>query len=244
MNMNGLPNILIVDDLPENLSAMKRILSKLPANLITASSGEEALKLLVRQKYALALLDVQMPQMDGFELADLMSNNSTTEKTPIIFITALNHDEHNLYKGYGSGCVDYLIKPLNDDHLIAKVKVFLSLYKHSLHAENIEKNLAMLLNNVADGYWDWQVGTNQFYNSVQFKKALGYQEEEVENRLETWISLMTKEHIQKATEMLSLERMNQTFKMSLNFEVRSRLLLFIADPIMTDQMDIFHLHHV
>jgi len=123
------PKILIVDDTPANLVAMRRLLSKIDADLILAASGNEALAACLDHEFALVLLDVQMPDIDGFEVAGLLSGEARTADTPIIFVTAAFSDDVNRLRGYHFGAVDYIAKPINDVILLAKVRVFLDLYR-------------------------------------------------------------------------------------------------------------------
>ncbi len=133
--------ILIVDDRPENLLAMEKLLRPLGAELHKANSGEEALSEVLRHRYAVILLDVQMPGMDGFETATLMHSNKQTASIPIIFVTAINKDQSYISKGYKAGAVDYLPKPINPDILLGKVKVFLQLEKQRQELEEVSKEL-------------------------------------------------------------------------------------------------------
>lgn len=125
----SLPNILLVDDRSENLVALETQLRDQPANILTARSGDDALELLLSHEVALALLDVQMPGMDGFELAELMRGSQRTRQIPIIFVTAALHDQARIFKGYDAGAVDFLIKPIDDRVLGSKVSVFLQLHQ-------------------------------------------------------------------------------------------------------------------
>ncbi|MCP4693463.1 MAG: response regulator [Desulfobacterales bacterium] len=124
---NQASKILVVDDRPENLFAMETILSGFDARIFKARSGREALHQLVRHHFALALLDVQMPEMDGFELAELMRNNKKTRTIPIIFVTAISKERRHIFRGYDAGAVDYLLKPVEPEILKQKVRVFLTL---------------------------------------------------------------------------------------------------------------------
>lgn len=124
---NGV-NILIVDDLPEKILVYKTILEDLKHNLITAQSGEEALKLVLKHEFAVILLDVNMPGVDGFETATLIRSRKKSAKTPIIFLTAFN-DEFNIAQGYASGAVDYLPTPVVPEVLRAKIKIFTELFQ-------------------------------------------------------------------------------------------------------------------
>ncbi len=130
-NMSELkkPSLLLVDDRPENLVALENILGDSDYHLIKATSGQEALRMILKHELALVLLDVQMPGMDGFEVAELMRGNQETQEIPIIFVTAISKDQKYVFKGYKAGAVDYLAKPLEPDILRSKVKVFLELYR-------------------------------------------------------------------------------------------------------------------
>jgi diguanylate cyclase (GGDEF)-like protein len=123
-----LPKILVVDDTAANLVAMRRLLAQSGAQLFEASSGNEALALCLDHQFALILLDVNMPDMDGFEVAALLGETEQLRETPIIFVTAAYADDLNKLKGYRSGAVDYVAKPINDVILQSKVRVFLELY--------------------------------------------------------------------------------------------------------------------
>ncbi|MGX2041809.1 sensor histidine kinase [Methylocaldum sp. MU1018] len=123
------PKILLVDDREENLVALAGLLSGHEVDLLRARSGEEALDLLLAHEVALALVDVQMPGMDGFELAELMRGTERTREIPIIFVTAGIRDQTRVFKGYESGAVDFLFKPLDPRILSGKVAVFMQLYR-------------------------------------------------------------------------------------------------------------------
>jgi CheY-like chemotaxis protein len=121
-------NILLVDDIPQNLLALKVTLEELDCNIITANSGSEALRLVMKHDFALVLLDVQMPNMNGFEMATLMRGSKKYQHIPIIFVTAISKEEKYVFQGYEVGAVDYLFKPIDPDILRSKVKVFLDLH--------------------------------------------------------------------------------------------------------------------
>lgn len=119
---------LLVDDLPENLLALQALLKRDGLAFDTAHSGEEALERLLVNDYALALLDVQMPGMDGFELAEFMRNSERSRHVPIIFLTAGTNDTARRFRGYEAGAVDFIQKPIEADILRSKANVFFSLY--------------------------------------------------------------------------------------------------------------------
>lgn len=119
--------ILLVDDLPENLLALSALLERDDIELLQARDGAEALELLLVHPVSLALVDVQMPEMDGFELAELMRGSERTRSVPIIFVTAGTSDDRRVFKGYETGAVDFLYKPLDPHVLRSKVDVFIEL---------------------------------------------------------------------------------------------------------------------
>ena len=136
-NNSYCPKILIVDDVPENLFVLKKILKKLDCEVIAASSGNEALTHILDHEFALIILDVQMPEMDGYEVADILQSDEQTAKVPIIFVTAIDRDDAKEMQGYGSGAVDFIFKPLNEFILVSKVKVFLESHKIKTGLEDI-----------------------------------------------------------------------------------------------------------
>ena len=124
--------ILAVDDNPQNLMALRAVLALEGCELLTAHSGNEALETLLQHEVALALLDVQMPGMDGYALAELMRGPERTRHVPIIFLTAGARDEARHFRGYEAGAVDFLFKPLDSRVLRSKVQVFVDLYRQRL----------------------------------------------------------------------------------------------------------------
>ncbi|WP_252502103.1 EAL domain-containing protein [Sporosarcina sp. Marseille-Q4943] len=129
MGNEGKINILLVDDRPENLVAIEAIIEKDEYNLIKASSGEEALKCLLKDRFALILLDVQMPGMDGFTTAKIIKAREKTKHIPILFITANNMESEHIFMGYSVGAIDYILKPVDPLILKAKVEGFVDIYK-------------------------------------------------------------------------------------------------------------------
>src|SRR4051794_16165867 len=118
--------ILLVDDRPANLLTLESILEDLGQELVRATSGKEALRYLLREDVAVILLDVKMPEMDGFETATLIRERERSRHTPIVFLTA-HKDEEHLFRGYYAGAVDFLYKPINAEVLRSKVSVFVDL---------------------------------------------------------------------------------------------------------------------
>lgn len=134
-------SILLVDDRPENLLTLESLLEGPDVSLVKAESGYDALGLTLDYEFALVLLDVQMPGMDGYETAELLRGNKKTKHIPIIFITAGSKDREHIFKGYDSGGVDYLFKPLEPEVLKSKVGVFLELHRKRIELERKTREL-------------------------------------------------------------------------------------------------------
>jgi two-component system sensor histidine kinase UhpB len=135
------PNILIVDDLEVNIFLLETLMKKVDAHLIKASSGFEALKKSQGIELALAIVDVMMPGMNGYELALELNKGRIEDKVPVIFLTAMHGDDLEIFKGYNSGAVDYIIKPINNEILLSKINVFLDLFNQK---QTIIRNAAQL----------------------------------------------------------------------------------------------------
>lgn len=157
-------NILLVDDRTENLIALEAILEAPDRNLVRASSGNEALATVLKRDFSLVLLDVQMPDMDGFEVAELMRKNKKIRSIPIIFVTAISKEQKYVFKGYECGAVDYLFKPLDPHILTSKVNFFLELDNKNRELERryyevikLKEDNEILLKSVGEGV----VGLNE-----------------------------------------------------------------------------------
>ena len=133
--------ILIVDDKPENILSIRKTLELYQFEVDTALSGEEALKKILKHSYTLIILDVQMPSMDGFEVAEALSGHSKAKDIPIIFLSAVNKDKRFIVKGYDSGGIDYITKPVDPDILLMKVKTFSRLYQQSQELKQMHQSL-------------------------------------------------------------------------------------------------------
>jgi signal transduction histidine kinase len=136
--------ILIVDDRPENLYSLECILSQDDREIFQANSGEEALKIAFKEDLSLILLDVQMPEMDGFEVANILKSTNRTKKTPIVFVTAISKEKKYMLKGLEEGAIDYLFKPLDTDITCAKVNMLLQLYSQQIEIEHKNAELSKL----------------------------------------------------------------------------------------------------
>ncbi|MFT3751124.1 MAG: response regulator [Agriterribacter sp.] len=133
--------ILIVDDRPENIFSLKSTLELHSFAVDTASGGEEALRKTLKNNYSLIILDVQMPGMDGFETAEFLAGNKTTKDIPLIFLSAVNTDKKFITKGYASGAIDYIVKPIDPDILLMKVRTFDRLYRQNRELNAMQQEL-------------------------------------------------------------------------------------------------------
>jgi CheY-like chemotaxis protein len=140
------PRVLMVDDMEDNLVALSAILRPLGLDLVRARSGEEAMKALLRDEFALILLDVLMPGMDGFETATHIKRLDQTKDVPIIFLTAADSAPAYAFRGYSVGAVDYLMKPFDPWVLRSKVEVFVDLYRKNQQLKG--ENYARLVNDI------------------------------------------------------------------------------------------------
>ena len=143
-DITGPAKILIVDDKEQNLIALEAILEPVPCQVVRAQSGAEALKQLLGDDFALILLDVQMPDIDGFETAAMVKQREKSRHIPIIFITANSTEQSYIFQGYSAGAVDYISKPLDADILKSKVAVFVELYERG---EEIKRQAELLREN-------------------------------------------------------------------------------------------------
>lgn len=145
------PKVLVVDDHPDNLVAMRHILANSGSEVVCVESGNEALKQLIRDEFAVVLMDVQMPGMNGFETASIIRENAETKNLPIIFVTAISKEKQYVQQGYELGAVDYLFKPFDPYILRYKVSVFMELYRQRTSFLELAKKNQLILDSVKDG---------------------------------------------------------------------------------------------
>lgn len=211
-------NILLVDDKPENLFALEKLLAKPGRKFHKASSGKAALKMAYNVDFSLILLDVQMPEMNGFEVARILKSNPKTAKVSIIFVTAISKEEKYVLKGYDEGAIDYLFKPLDVEITKAKVSTYLKLDQQNRELEEKNErleNLASLVDNSQEITCIFNMITFRIeeVNST-FKNMLGYEPAEVlgttlisffneEDLVET--KKIVKEEIKRRSEIFSFE---------------------------------------
>jgi signal transduction histidine kinase len=148
MTADAKANILLVDDHPESLLALEAVLADLGQNLVKADSGRQALRCVLEQDFAVILLDVQMPGMDGFETAALIRERERSMHTPIVFLTARDQSEPAMFRGYSVGAVDYLFKPFKPEILKSKVAVFVKLFQMRERVRQQAEQLAAINRNL------------------------------------------------------------------------------------------------
>ena len=204
--------LLLVDDIPENLFALENILEEEGREFIEANSGEEALKLLLKHEIDVILLDVQMPGMDGFETAQLIRGTQKTKNIPIIFVTAISKEEKHIFKGYESGAIDYLFKPLEPVIVKNKVKILLELsaQRRMLEKQNRElliakRNAESIFNNVDEGICIIDLDLNiqpQYSNALE--EILSDKDFANENILEVFRRHLEQENFNNTADYLEL----------------------------------------
>lgn len=139
--MNSKPKILVVDDKKENIVAIETVLRDLDVELISTTSGNEALRETLHHQFALALIDIQMPEMDGYELAAILREDEKTANLPFIFISGIYTDHINVFKGYEKGAFSFITKPFQPEILINKVKLFVEIHQHELMLKKLNDDL-------------------------------------------------------------------------------------------------------
>jgi len=188
-------NILLVDDREDNLDVLEAILKDFGQNLVRARSGQEALRLLLDKNFAVILLDVRMPDMDGFETAELIRKRQRSRHTPIIFITAADATPEQLARGYSAGAVDFIFKPYTPDVLKAKVRIFLELFKKSEESRESELRFRTLVTNVPGALYrrkaepPWDVS----FISNYIEKISGYPASDFIERRRSYASIVCRD---------------------------------------------------
>ncbi|WP_217913625.1 SpoIIE family protein phosphatase [Miltoncostaea marina] len=172
-------SILVVDDQHANRLAMQALLEPLGRRIVLAESGEEALRLLLRERFALILLDVQMPGMDGFETARYIRGRLRTRRIPIIFVTAISGATEHIYDGYAAGAVDYMLKPIDPTILRSKVAVFVELFEtnarlqRQAESQGVKESLELAQRAGRSGVWDWDLAAGRAFWSREYAELMG-----------------------------------------------------------------------
>lgn len=216
--------ILLVDDREDNLMSIEAILRNDGYEFVRANSGKEALKILLKdQNFTLILMDVQMPDLNGIETASLIYQREKLKHIPIIFITAHDQGDEHVYKGYKTGAVDYIYKPINPDLLKAKVTVFIELYRknHKLLAQeaklkainiSLEKEVRERMKSEALlseaqkithlGSWEWNTSNNYFIWSEELFRIFGYEPHAIQVNFKTFLNHIHPEDLERVSMVL------------------------------------------
>ena len=220
--MIPVPNLLIVDDLEENIFLLEVILKKVKVRLITALSGKEALNKSKGVELALAIIDVRMPEMDGFELAIKLNKVRSADKVPVIFLTASDSNEIEVFKGYSSGAVDYMSKPFSNHVLLSKINVFINLFNQKRqiisNAEQLKKStdelvrvnaalktserrLSDIMFSMADWVWEVDEKGVYTYSSNRGSDLWGISREEIIGK--TMFDFTPPDEVDRATDIFA-----------------------------------------
>ncbi len=207
--------ILMVDDRMSNLLTLEKTLQETGAELVMATSGHEALAAVLKHSFALAILDIQMPEMDGFELAELLRGDPATKNLPIIFLTAVYSSSAHVFRGYETGAVDYIVKPYDPNILLSKVNIFLELNASKeelkLHRNRLEllvsektyqvketaDKYSMLIESIGDIVYEYIVEKDLITWKGNHYKLLGYTIDEMGNSLQGWLDFIHPEDAPK-----------------------------------------------
>jgi len=200
------PKVLLVDDIYANRVAAIASLDGLSMDIIEAEDGKQALELSLKHQYALILLDIQMPEMNGFEVAEFLRSVKQTRNTPIIFMTAISKEEKYIFKGYETGAVDYLIKPVDPAILKSKVKIFLELENRRLEQEVIQKKLDKERAKAEEKSNEFQAFANRV--SHDLKGPLGI--------ISAFSSMLKNEALEDSEKIELLDRIESNAKLSFN----------------------------
>lgn len=216
--MEDMAKILIVDDKVENLFALEKVINRLNVGIVKALNGEDALRAALNHDFALAILDVQMPGMDGYELASLLRSDHKTRNIPIIFLSAVYSEDPYVFKGYESGGVDFIVKPFNSEILLSKVRVFLELDEQKAELVRHKAGLETLVSRLEE----------QIEARSRTERALQKAHDELERRVEERTGELITSNRQLRQEIVERERAEGALRAS---EAKYRELVENANSI-------------
>lgn len=240
--------ILIVDDTPENLISLKKVLNAHNFEVDTAASGEEALKKVLKNEYVLIILDVQMPGMDGFEVAEAISGYSKAKETAIIFLSAASTELRFITKGYSSGGLDYITKPVDINILLLKVKTFYRIYEQSRKLIEVQKELLkeIEIRKKAENKKDEFISIASHELKTPLTSVKGYVQLLQRNIDKGDISTV-KRHLEKTH--IQLEKLNDLIADLLDIskiesgKLKFNKKTFMVDPLLDNVVEIMHQSH-
>ena len=244
-------NILMVDDKPENLLSLEALLQTTPTpavpkgspglvlNLVKAHSGEEALKCVLKQDFALILMDVQMPGMDGFETVDLIKERDRSRHTPVIFLTALSTSDVYISRGYSVGAVDYILKPIVPEILRSKVAVFVELFNMTEQVKRLNEELEL---RVMERTAQLQAANEELHEEIAERKRLEKQKDE-------FIAVASHELRTPLTTIMGYTKLALRGAENIGDEKLVRTLGIVSDKadqltrLMNDMLDVSRIEH-
>ncbi|MBF0547317.1 MAG: response regulator [Candidatus Riflebacteria bacterium] len=226
--MNEKSQILLVDDHPENLIVLESILNNPEYSFIKATSGNEALSFLLKYDFSLVLLDVQMPEMDGYEVASLMKQREKTKNIPIIFVTAIFNDYEHIFKGYEVGAVDFISKPIIPEILKSKVSIFVDLHKKRRSLENEIENRKRIEDELRNHHLLLEEKVTQRTKELLDSNILLAKEIEIKNKAEADL-----EKINRELELATLQAKNFAREAETANRAKSEFLANMSHEIRT-----------
>ncbi|MEC4812739.1 MAG: PAS domain S-box protein [Scytonema sp. PMC 1069.18] len=218
-------DVLIVGDNPDNVLLLEEILKPMSQKLVKSQSGEEALSCVLHQEFAVIIVGVEIPGMEGLTTAGLIRKHRKNQKTPIIFLTAFNYGVTSIFKGCELGTVDYLFQPIVPEILVSKVSLFVNLFKQtqaiqrkaSLVVSEREEQLRLAVDVAEIGIWDWDLVTNKLTVSEQYERIFGFEPGTFQLNPDVFFTCIHPDDREKVTQALSIARENKT---SYNEDIR------------------------
>jgi len=227
-------NILIVDDRPENIISLEVLLKSDHVNLISTTSPNEALKLCWENEISIALVDVQMPEMDGFELVEILKSNPKTKDILVVFVTAISKETKYVIKGLDSGAIDYLYKPLDPyvttsklNSLLAIARAQREIKQKNSELERSQKQLIaaierydMIAKATSDIIWDWDIPNDKILYNEGITNMFGYEKTKIENIADWWKTKIHPDDLQIVLEAVATAFKKQSYNLQLEYRFR------------------------